>query len=304
MLTVEEAFDLTLIEEGQYLLGEDFITETLGFNWDRINKVFQKSIKEYSKRRPIVETETITGGSNGSFIMPEGTLAVRAIRYDILDDYPRTMFPDFGQRNYEFNAHTRRLRTFPPMSSLRVTYSREYRISDSAKVETKEYMVDYEKEIILKLNSNPKKGTLIAEKNGLTMKEVGKEVVKVDMGNGQHVPTTRIILRGDLGEGYYNTNTRDIELFLNEGADGDIVVSCTPQYPVCTELDTGDYIYMKFFKAYILEAVAALRSQSTQLELHNIDLTSDDLYGRARLLKAEIDKKLRDTIDFSAMAPI
>ena len=61
---------------------------------------------------------------------------------------------------------------------------------------------------------------------------------------------------------------------------------------------------MKFFKAYILEAVAALRSQSTQLELHNIDLTSDDLYGRARLLKAEIDKKLRDTIDFSAMAPI
>ena len=56
MLTVEEAFDLTLIEEGQYLLGEDFITETLGFTWDRINKVFQKSIKEYSRRRPIVET--------------------------------------------------------------------------------------------------------------------------------------------------------------------------------------------------------------------------------------------------------
>ena len=25
MLTVEEAFELTLIEEGQYLLGEDFI---------------------------------------------------------------------------------------------------------------------------------------------------------------------------------------------------------------------------------------------------------------------------------------
>ena len=30
MLTVEEAFDIVVIEEGQYLLGVDFITNALG----------------------------------------------------------------------------------------------------------------------------------------------------------------------------------------------------------------------------------------------------------------------------------
>ena len=83
MLTVEEAFELTLIEEGQYLLGEDFITQTLGFSWDQIAKVFYKSIREYARRKPIVETKIISNGANGVFYMPEGTLAVRGICYDI-----------------------------------------------------------------------------------------------------------------------------------------------------------------------------------------------------------------------------
>lgn len=304
MLTVEEAFDLTLIEEGQYLLGEDFITQTLGFNLDMVHKVFLKSIKEYGRRRPIVETKPIHGGNNGTFIMPVGTLAVRAIRYDILDDYPRTMFADFGQRNYEFDKHTRRLRTFPPMSSLRVTYSREYAIDNSATIETSEYTVDYENELLIKLNARPKKGTIIVERNGKTMKEVGKEIVEVDRGNGIHVPVERIRLEGDLGEGFYDTQTREVNLFFDEGESGDMIVSCTAHYAVAPELDTGEYVYMKLFKAYILEAVAALRSQATQTDLHNIDLSSDDLYGRARLLKAQVEQELRDTIDFSAMAPI
>ena len=57
MLTVEEAFELTLIEEGQYLLGEDFITQTLGFSWDQIAKVFYKSIREYARCKHIVEIQ-------------------------------------------------------------------------------------------------------------------------------------------------------------------------------------------------------------------------------------------------------
>ena len=45
MLTVEEAFDIAVTEEGQFLMGEDFITSTLGFDWDKIYKVFVKSVK-------------------------------------------------------------------------------------------------------------------------------------------------------------------------------------------------------------------------------------------------------------------
>jgi hypothetical protein len=304
MLTVEEAFDLTLIEEGQFLLGEDFITETLGFGMDKISKVFYKSIKEYSRRKPIQETTVITGGENGNFLMPVGTLAVRAIRYDILDDYPRTMFPDFGQRNYEYDKHTRRLRTFPPMSSLRVSYDREYRLTDSAQLETSEYSVSYEESITLRLSATPKKGTLKVTRNGKSMEEKGIEDVDTLDENGNRIKSKRIILKGELGEGYYDRKTRVVEVFFNTEEDGDVVATFTPSYLVCPELDTGEYVYMMLFKSYILEAIASLRSQSTQLELHNIDLTNDDLYGRVRILKALVDQKLRNTIDFGAMSPI
>ena len=61
---------------------------------------------------------------------------------------------------------------------------------------------------------------------------------------------------------------------------------------------------MGLFKAYVLEALASLREQATQKDLHNIDLNLDDLRGRAMYLRAESKKNLRETIDFSAMAPI
>ena len=304
MLTVEEAFELTLIEEGQYLLGEDFITQTLGFSWDQIAKVFYKSIREYARRKPIVETKIISNGANGVFYMPEGTLAVRAIRYDILDDYPRTMFPDFGQDKYEYDIHTRKLRTFPPMSSLRVSYSREYTLSDSAQVLTSEYMADYEDEYVTRLLTKPKKGTLNIPFNGKSMKEVGieRKLIKDEMGNDY--PVRLIKMSGDLGEGYYNPETKDLEIRWDKGASGDLQITCTPYYKACIELNSSEYTYMGLFKAYVLEAIASLREQATQKDLHNIDLNSDDLRGRAMYLRAESKKNLRETIDFSAMAPI
>lgn len=304
MLTVEEAFDITLIEEGQYLLGEDFITQTLGLKWDHIAKLFYKSIQEYSRRKPVVETKIINGGSNGVFYMPEGTLAVRAIRYDILDEYPRTMFPEFGQINYEYDITTRKLRSFPPMSSLRVSYSREYTLSDSAQVKSSEYMADYEDEYVERLGTKPRKGTLKITMNGKGMEEVGieRKLMKDSLGNDY--PVKLVKLEGELGEGYYNPETRDIELHWEKGAAGDLEIACTPYYKCCPELHVGDYTYMGLFKAYILEAIASLREQATQKGLHNIDLNSDDLKGRAMYLRAESKRNLRETIDFSAMAPI
>lgn len=304
MLTVEEAFDITLIEEGQYLLGESFITDTLGLTWDQIAKLFYKAAKEYARRKPIVETKIISSGANGVFYMPEGTLAVRAIRYDILDDYPRTMFPDFGQTNYEYDIHTRKLRTFPPMSSLRVSYSREYKLSDSATVSMSEYMVDYEDEFVTRLNTKPKKGTLKVSLNGKSMKATGMEtkLFKDDMGND--VPHRFVKLSGDLGYGYYDPVTRDIEIHWEAGQEGDLLIECNPYYKAIQELSISEYTYMGLFKAYLMEAIASLKEQATQRGLHNIDLNSDDLKARALFLRQEARRNLKDTIDFSAMAPI
>lgn len=304
MLTVEEALDLTLIEEGQYLMGLDFITNVLGLSWDNISKIFYKTIKEYARRRPIKETRVIDGGINGSFVMPEGTLAVRAIRYDILDDYPRTMFTDFGQLNYEYEEHTRRLRTFPPMSSLRVTYAREYKLTDE-EISVLEYMADYENSYYTKLLTKPKKGCIVITKDGKSMKEVGIEKKVIDMGPGRDHAVQQVIkLSGDLGKGYYRPDTRELDVTFKKGTASDLVISYTPYYKVAPELSTGDYIFMKFFKSYILEAIAALRSQATQRDLQNIDLNSDDLHARAMILKAEVERNLRESIDFGSMAPI
>lgn len=304
MLTVEEAFDIVLIEEGQYLLGEEFITDTLGLTWDHIAKLFYKAAKEYAQRKPVVETAVIHGGNNGVFYMPEGTLAVRAIRYDILDSYPKTMFSDFGQVNYEYDVHSRKLRTFPPMSSLRVSYSREYRLSDSATVSMSEYMVDYEDEYTTRLNTKPKKGTLSISLGGKSMKESGIERKLMKNSMGQDIPHRLVKLSGDLGNGYYNPETREIEIHWKKGLEGDLVISCTPYYKVISELSVQTYTFMGLFKAYVLEAIASLKEQATQKGLHNIDLNSDDLKSRALFLRQEARKNLRNTIDFSAMAPI
>ena len=303
MLTVEEAFDIAITEEGQFLLGEEFITDTLGFDWDKIYKVFVKSVKEYSRRKPIHETKVMQGSAeSGEYIMPEGTIAVQAIRYDILDHYPRFMFPDFGQINFEFEKHNRKLKTFPPMQTLRVTYSREYTFSNSAKISMTEYMADYETEMTLLLNGHPKKGTIVVSKNGKEMKEVGVTNQKVENGTPEHETIKVISLKGDLGKGIYKPETRELTIFTKKGEEGDLEVSFTPKYKYINELSLVDTLYLNLFKSYLLEAIASLRSQATQAHLHNVDLTTDDLYGRARALRAMVIKHLRETFDFGSTA--
>lgn len=303
MLTVEEAFDIAILEEGQFLMGDDFIISTLGFDWNSIFKVFVKSIKEFSRRKPIFETKVMQGSSeSGIYTMPEGTISVNAIRYDILDNYPRFMFPDFGQINFDYEPHTRTLKTFPPMQTLRVTYSREYTFSDSANINMTEYTVSYETEVNLKLNANPKKGTIIVSKNNKTMVENGITWQEVADGTLEHKKIKLVTLKGDLGKGFYNPETRELNLFIKKGEDGDVTISFTPKYKYVKELSLRDSLFLNLFKSYLLEAIASLRSQATQAALHNIDLSSDDLYGRARALRTMVIKHLRETFDFGATA--
>ena len=76
-----------------------------------------------------------------------------------------------------------------------------------------------------------------------------------------------------------------------------------PMYKYIVEMDIGEYVFTKLFASRILIALASLRNQATQEELHNIDLTTDDLMDRARLLRREVEDLLRSTISFSSMAP-
>lgn len=305
MLTVEEAFDISILEEGQFLLGEDFITETLGFTWDKIYKVFVKSIKEYSRRKPVFETKVLTGSpESGIYIMPEGTISVLATRYDILDNYPRFMFPDFGQIQFEYEKHNRTLRTFPPMQTLRVTYSREYTFGNSATINMTEYVAGYETEIKMTLNAHPQKGTLKISKDGKEMVETGIVYQEVDNGTPEHEKIKMVALKGSLGKGFYNPATRELNLFIKKGEDGDIVASFTPKYDYVNELSLVDTLFLNLFKSYLLEALASLRSQATQAALHNVDLSNDDLYGRARYLRSMVIKHLRETFDFGSIALI
>lgn len=303
MLTVEEAFDIAIIEEGQFLLGTEFIVDTLGFNWDKIYKVFVKSVKEYSRRKPLFETKTLYSTDEaGVYKMPEGTVAVNAVRYDILPNYPRFMFPDFGPINFEYEDHNKILRTFPPMQSLRVSYSREYTFSNSANMSMTEFLMGYETEAEMLLNANPKKGTLTISKDGKTMVENGIIWQEVDNGTPEHSKVKMVALKGDLGKAFFNPATRELHLYPKKGTDGDLTVSFFPKYDYVNELTLRNELFLELFKSHLLEAIASLRNQATQAHLHNVDLSTDDLYGRARLLRAQVEKHLRETFDFGATA--
>ena len=50
--------------------------------------------------------------------------------------------------------------------------------------------------------------------------------------------------------------------------------------------------------------VASARAQATQANVHSIDLTEDQLYVRARILKKEVVNLLSQTWDYGAVADI
>ena len=83
-----------------------------------------------------------------------------------------------------------------------------------------------------------------------------------------------------------------------------ILISYYPKYLCCKEMDIGNYIFTKLFASKLLTALASLRAQATQQKLHNIDLTSDNLYDRAGQLREEVQKVLKSSWDYGAAAPM
>ena len=316
MLYLEESVETILAEEGQDLLGLSFLTETLGLTWKKMEELFRKSALQYSLRRPIEETRNFSSNfssETATLMMPEGVRAVKAVRYGILEQLPRFYVDEFGKISFEYEEHTRLLKVWPPITPLRVTYTRDLYITKTRKLYGNATIPIGESYYYTELPTSPVDQTLKitftdADENTFTMEYVSDEEI-TDVGVYSDEVQKVIHLAGDLGEATYNTATRELEIQFNEEEEGllvggNLTYEYYPKYYLLPDISLQDEIFNKLFASKILEALASLRAQSTQEVLHNIDLTTDELYTRVRILKRELNQLLRNTIKFSGMAHI
>lgn len=316
MLYLEESVETILAEEGQDLLGLSFLTETLGLTWKKMEELFRKSALQYSRRRPIEETRNFSSNfssETATLMMPEGVRAVKAVRYGILEQLPRFYVDEFGKLSFEYEEHTRLLKVWPPITPLRVTYTRDLYVTKTRKIYGNATIPIGESYYYTELPTSPVDQTLKitftdADENKFTMEYVSEEEI-TDVGVYSDEVQKVIHLAGNLGEATYNTATRELEIQFNEEEEGllvggNLTYEYYPKYYLLPDISLQDEIFNKLFASKILEALASLRAQSTQEVLHNIDLTTDELYTRVRILKRELNQLLRNTIKFSGMAHI
>lgn len=316
MLYLEESVETILAEEGQDLLGLSFLTETLGLTWKKMEELFRKSALQYSRRRPIEETRNFSSNfssETATLMMPEGVRAVKAVRYGILEQLPRFYVDEFGKLSFEYEEHTRLLKVWPPITPLRVTYTRDLYVTKTRKIYGNATIPIGESYYYTELPTSPVDQTLKitftdANENKFTMEYVSEEEI-TDVGVYSDEVQKVIHLAGNLGEATYNTATRELEIQFNEEEEGllvggNLTYEYYPKYYLLPDISLQDEIFNKLFASKILEALASLRAQSTQEVLHNIDLTTDELYTRVRILKRELNQLLRNTIKFSGMAHI
>lgn len=316
MLYLEESVETILAEEGQDLLGLSFLTDTLGLTWKKMEDLFRKSALQYSRRRPIEETRNFSSNfssDTATLMMPEGVRAVKAVRYGILEQLPRFYVDEFGKISFEYEEHTRLLKVWPPITPLRVTYTRDLYITKTRKLYGNATIPIGESYYYTELPTSPVDQTLKitftdADENTFTMEYVSDEEI-TDVGVYSDEVQKVLHLAGDLGEATYNTATRELEIQFNEEEEGllvggNLTYEYYPKYYLLPDISLQDEIFNKLFASKILEALASLRAQSTQEVLHNIDLTTDELYTRVRILKRELNQLLRNTIKFSGMAHI
>lgn len=316
MLYLEESVETILAEEGQDLLGLSFLTETLGLTWKKMEELFRKSALQYSRRRPIEETRNFSSNfssDTATLVMPDGVRAVKAVRYGILEQLPRFYVEEFGKLSFEYEEHTRLLKVWPPITPLRVTYTRDLYVTKTRKLYGNATIPIGESYYYTELPTSPVDQTLKvtftdADENKFTMEYVSEEEI-TDVGIYSDEVQKVLHLAGNLGEATYNTATRELEIQFNEEEEGllvggNLTYEYYPKYYILPDISLQDEIFNKLFASKILEALASLRAQSTQEVLHNIDLTTDELYTRVRILKRELNQLLRNTIKFSGMAHI
>ena len=320
MLYLEELVDVVIAEEGQTLMGLDFLMETLELPMRKIDLIFKKAISEYSERRPMKKTTVINSfnsfdetGQAGYITMPEGTTSCRVARYGVLpNQMPRYYMPKFGEQMVEFDPTDLSCRVWPPVTPLRLTYTQKYVPTTNILIE-KKFTVPYETyDVSFTLDTAYAGKTLSLQKSVPIVTEQGENSAEIlSMSPTGHIEEIeedgeilkRAELKGTLGRGYVDLKTREVTLDIVDDYVAPILISYYPKYSVVKELDIGHYVFTKLFASKLLEALASLRAQATQERLHNIDLTSDELYTRVRELKEEVNRILKSTISFGSMSP-
>ena len=323
MLYMEELLDAVIAEEGQTLMGLDFLIETLDLPMKKIDLLFKKALSEYSERRPMKKTTVINNfdymdgdGNNGYIMMPEGTTSCRVARYGVLpNQMPRYYMPKFGEQNVEFDITTRTCRVWPPVTPLRLTYTQRFSTTTNVLIEriidipyeTDEYdfvLPTYfaGKTLSIQKNvsyRNPDTGEW--EAKVLSMQPTGytneRQTLEGDV-------IQEAILKGTLGRGTVNLKTREVNLEFTDESTSPLVVNYYPKYSVVKELDIGNYLFTKIFACKIITALASLRAQVSQEKLHNVDLDQQDLVNRAAELKKEIRELGRSGYSFGDLAPM
>lgn len=314
MLFLEELVDTVIAEEGQTLMGLDYLFNVLDLPMTKIEKIFKKALSEYSERRPMKKTEVFNNYEMSGFIkMPEGTTSCRIARYGVLpNQMPRFYMPTFGEQNVEFDPSTLELRVWPPVTPLRITYTARYVATKNVLIE-KMYDMPYTmNEFSFDLNTMYAGKTLsiqksIVDEQGnselLSMKATGEIIEEEELGE-IGIIKKKAVLSGTLGTGTVDLENLEVELELEDNSTAPLVVTYYPKYLVCKEMDIGNYIFTKLFASKLLTALASLRAQTTQDKLHNIDLTTDELAERASALREEVYKVLKSSWDYGAAAPV
>lgn len=323
MLYMEELLEAIIAEEGQTLMGLDFLIDTLDLSMSKIDLLFRKALSEYSERRPMKKTEVFNsfdyidddGNGEAGFIkMPEGTTSCRVARYGVLpNQMPRYYMPKFGEQNVEYDPVTNTCKVWPPVTPMRLTYTQKYVPTTNVLIE-KVLEIPYETgEYEFTLPTFYGGKTLSIEKNVVvTNEETGKpEATVLSMKPTGYINETQIgnetveeaILKGTLGRGKVNLKTNEVSLELTNDSIAPLVINYYPKYSVVKELDIGNYLFTKIFAVKVLTALASLRAQATQAQLHNINLQTDDLMDRVRELRKEIKDLLRSTFSFGDIAP-
>lgn len=313
MLYLEETLESIIAEEGQTLMGLDFLIETLGLSMPKIDLLFKKALSEYSERRPMKKTtvinnfdytDTVNGGA-GYIKMPEGTTSCRVARYGVLpNQMPRYYMPKFGEQNVEFDITTGTCRVWPPVTPLRLTYTQRFKAVTDILIENN-IEIPYETD-----EYDFTLPTFFAGKSLSISKIVGDKIFtmyptgyinEIREGRGKK---EEAILKGTLGKGSVDLKTREVVLQMTDETPAPLIITYYPKYSVVKELDIGNYLFTRIFACKILQALASLRAQATQENLHGIDLTTEDLQTRVAELKKEIRELGRSAISFGDMAPV
>lgn len=312
MLYLEETLESIIAEEGQTLMGLDFLIETLGLSMPKIDLLFKKALSEYSERRPMKKTtvinnfdytDTVNGGA-GYIKMPEGTTSCRVARYGVLpNQMPRYYMPKFGEQNVEFDITTGTCRVWPPVTPLRLTYTQRFKAVTDILIENN-IEIPYETD-----EYDFTLPTFFAGKSLSISKIVGDKIFtmyptgyvnEIREGRGKK---EEAILKGTLGKGSVNLKTREVVLQMTDETPAPLIITYYPKYSVVKELDIGNYLFTRIFACKILQALASLRAQATQENLHGIDLTTEDLQTRVAELKKEIRELGRASFSFADAAP-